>query len=147
LHLQFKQIRIGHAYDKARSHPGGGGNLPHPKPASTSKQTLPRPSSGSANCPSRIPQKATPTIVPARLQAQSRLSHGLKKTSVSPKRGFGLDIIDKRTLDVTRSYRADVRYSTDTKRFLPYLSLLQTLQLGQTRSLWRNCPNYSNLSA
>jgi hypothetical protein len=33
---------------------------------------------------------------------QSRLEHGLGKTSASPKRGFGLDNIDKRIPNVTK---------------------------------------------
>jgi hypothetical protein len=40
---------------------------------------------------------------------QSRLVHGLERTSVSLEHGFGLDSTDKRAPDVTRSYKADVR--------------------------------------
>jgi hypothetical protein len=45
-------------------------------------------------------------------EPQSRLGHGLGKTSASTKRGFGLNNTDERTLDVIRSCRADVGYPT-----------------------------------
>jgi hypothetical protein len=39
---------------------------------------------------------------------QTRLSHGLEDTSLSPEHGFGLDITNRRTPDITKSHRADV---------------------------------------
>jgi hypothetical protein len=65
---------------------------------------------------------------------QSRLGHGLGKTSVLPERGFSLDSIDKMTPDVTRSYRADVKYSTVCQEIFAILITASTTMTRTTRS-------------
>jgi hypothetical protein len=105
---------------------------PRPKPPSASKQTLPRSSSASATYPPRIPQKAAPSTVPCTTAIpRGKLGHGLGKTSASPKRGFDLDSIDKKTPNVTKTVELTPDTLCIAKSFLPYLSMLQPLRLGQ----------------
>jgi hypothetical protein len=60
-------------------------------------------------------------------ESRSGLNHGLGQTSTLPEHGFGLDIINKRALDVTRNSEAGVL----SRAFLSYSSLHQPLRHGQ----------------
>jgi hypothetical protein len=59
-------------------------------------------------------------------EPQSRLAHGLGKTSASTERDFGLDNTDERTPDVIRSRKADVRYPMYCQEFFAILATALT---------------------
>jgi hypothetical protein len=117
--VEFKQLRMGCAYDKAWSGPREE-TTPCPKPTSTSEQTPPHPRLASANCTPQIPQKATPSTVPYATESPRAGS------AMASGRHPPLPSVDKRTLDATKSYRADVGYSTYCQAFFAILTTAPT---------------------
>jgi hypothetical protein len=62
----------------------------------------------------------------AQSQAPKQTQPWPRKTSASPERGFGRDIIDKRTPNVIRSCRADVGYPTYYQELFSILTTAPT---------------------
>jgi hypothetical protein len=128
---KFKQLRMGRVYDRVRSDPRED-TPPRPEAGLSLKASPALPELGLGQQPPANPAEGHSFNCSLHdCKPQSRLGHGLRKTSASPQHGFGLDSIDKRMSDVTRSCRVDIAHSTYCQELFSYLPLLQPLRLGQ----------------
>jgi hypothetical protein len=127
LSAEFKQLRMGHAYIGARSRPREE-TPPRSKSSSASEQNSTSPELVLGQLPPRIPQKATPSIVPC-MTTSLRAGFTMASVILPPRLRMSSVLIVSTKGHLMSLEAADLTSDTlrITKSFLPYLPLLQPL--------------------